>query len=56
MKILSGKELAGFVKARQEIQVQNMTKKPTLLIIRDSDNAVIENMLISKFAMAKISA
>ncbi|MBR2641316.1 bifunctional 5,10-methylenetetrahydrofolate dehydrogenase/5,10-methenyltetrahydrofolate cyclohydrolase [Candidatus Saccharibacteria bacterium] len=42
MKILSGKELAGFVKARQEIQVQNMTKKPTLLIIRDSDNAVIE--------------
>ena len=42
MKILSGKELAGFVKARQEIQVQNLTKKPTLLIIRDSDNPVIE--------------
>lgn len=42
MKTLSGKELAGFVKARQETQVQSLKKQPTLLIIRDSDNAVIE--------------
>ncbi|MBR3353131.1 bifunctional 5,10-methylenetetrahydrofolate dehydrogenase/5,10-methenyltetrahydrofolate cyclohydrolase [Candidatus Saccharibacteria bacterium] len=41
MKILSGKELAGFVKERQAHQVSSMTKTPKLLIIRDSDNPVI---------------
>ena len=41
MKILNGKELAGFIKERQARQVRSMDKKPTLLIIRDSDNPVI---------------
>ncbi len=41
MKILNGHELADFIKKRQAHQVRSMTKKPTLLIIRDSDNPVI---------------
>ncbi|MBQ1528368.1 bifunctional 5,10-methylenetetrahydrofolate dehydrogenase/5,10-methenyltetrahydrofolate cyclohydrolase, partial [Candidatus Saccharibacteria bacterium] len=41
MKILNGKELAGFIKERQAREVRAMKKKPTLLIIRDSDNPVI---------------
>ena len=41
MKLLNGSELAGFIKERQRILVNNMTKKPKLLIIRDSDNPVI---------------
>ncbi len=41
MKILNGRELADFVKERQAHQVRNMAEKPTLLIIRDSDNPVI---------------
>ena len=41
MKILDGRELAGFVKERQAHQVRSMREKPTLLIIRDSDNPVI---------------
>ncbi len=41
MKILDGKELAGFIKERQAHVVRAMKKKPTLLIIRDSDNPVI---------------
>ena len=41
MKILNGKELAGFIKERQSHQVASMQKKPKLLIIRDSDNPVI---------------
>ena len=41
MKILNGKELAGFIKERQAHQVRGMKKKPKLLIIRDSDNPVI---------------
>ena len=41
MKELNGRELAGFIKERQRIQVQNMQKKPKLLILRDSDNPVI---------------
>ena len=40
-KILSGRELAGFIKERQAYEVAGMEKKPTLLIIRDSDNPVI---------------
>lgn len=40
-KILDGRELAGFIKERQASTVKNMSKKPTLLIIRDSDNPVI---------------
>ena len=41
MKILNGRELANFIKERQANQVASMAKKPTLLIIRDSDNPVI---------------
>ena len=41
MKILNGKELAGFIKERQAHQVASLKTKPTLLIIRDSDNPVI---------------
>lgn len=41
IKILDGRELAGFIKERQASTVKNMSKKPTLLIIRDSDNPVI---------------
>lgn len=40
-KILDGRELAGFIKERQARVVAGMDKKPTLLIIRDSDNPVI---------------
>lgn len=40
-KILDGRELAGFIKERQAHEVAEMVKKPTLLIIRDSDNPVI---------------
>ncbi len=42
MKSLNGKELAGFIKERQAHQVRSLPVKPTLLIIRDSDNPVIE--------------
>lgn len=41
-KILSGRELAGFIKERQSIEVKQIKKKPTLLIIRDSDNPIIK--------------
>jgi len=44
MKILNGKELAGFVKERQAHQVRSLQARrafPKLLIIRDSDNPVI---------------
>ena len=41
MKILDGRELAGFIKERQAAQVHQMSKKPKLLILRDSDNPVI---------------
>ena len=44
MKILNGKELAGFVKERQAHLVNSLRGqgvKPKLLIIRDSDNPVI---------------
>lgn len=40
-KILDGRELAGFIKERQANTVRGISKKPTLLIIRDSDNPVI---------------
>ena len=41
MKELNGKELADFIKERQVHVVRSMSQKPTLLIIRDSDNPVI---------------
>ena len=41
MKILNGTELAGFVKERQAHEIRGMSKSPTLLIIRDSNNPVI---------------
>lgn len=40
-KILDGRELAGFIKERQANTIRSMDSKPTLLIIRDSDNPVI---------------
>lgn len=49
MKILNGSELAGFIKERQAHQVRVMSKKPKLLIIRDSDNPVI-----TKYVQLKI--
>lgn len=39
---LNGRELAGFIKERQSRQVSSMKVKPHLLIIRDSDNPVID--------------
>ena len=41
MKILSGKDLAGFIKERQAHQVAGLSQPPHLLIIRDSNNPVI---------------
>ena len=41
MKILDGRELAGFVKERQAHQVAALSKKPKLVILRDSNNPVI---------------
>ena len=41
MKLLNGRELAGFIKERQRHQVSSLKTKPKLLIIRDSDNPVI---------------
>ncbi|MBR3252864.1 bifunctional 5,10-methylenetetrahydrofolate dehydrogenase/5,10-methenyltetrahydrofolate cyclohydrolase [Candidatus Saccharibacteria bacterium] len=45
VKILNGRELAGFIKERQAGQVSSLIRrlgrKPKLLIIRDSDNPVI---------------
>lgn len=41
MKILSGQELADFIKARQVGQVSTLKTRPKLLIIRDSNNPVI---------------
>ncbi len=41
-KELNGKELAGFIKERQAREIRSLSRKPRLLIIRDSDNPVIE--------------
>ena len=41
MKLLNGKELAGFIKERQRHQVAGFSRKPHLLIIRNSDSPVI---------------
>lgn len=42
MKILDGRELAGFIKERQfEVGRGTLGRRPKLLIIRDSDNPVI---------------
>ena len=50
MKVLNGSELAGFIKERQVHVVLGMKKKPTLLIIRDSDNPVITKYVNLKIA------
>lgn len=50
MKVLNGSELAGFIKERQVHVVRGMKKKPTLLIIRDSDNPVITKYVNLKIA------
>lgn len=41
MKILNGKDLAGYIKEKQAHQVRSLSVTPKLLIIRDSDNPVI---------------
>jgi methylenetetrahydrofolate dehydrogenase (NADP+)/methenyltetrahydrofolate cyclohydrolase len=41
MKILDGRELASFIKERQFHVVRGMSRRPKLVIIRDSDNPVI---------------
>ena len=50
MKILNGKELADFIKERQAHQVATLKDKPTLLILRDNDNPVI-----NKYVQLKVS-
>lgn len=51
MKILDGQNLAGFIKERQAHQVRSLgTNKPTLLILRDSDNPVITKYVNLKIA------
>ena len=54
MKILNGKELAGFIKERQAGQVRAAVsdggRTPKLLIIRDSDNPVILKYVNLKIA------
>ena len=50
-KVLSGREIAGFVKERQANFVRTLRSKniyPTLLILRDSDNPVIEKYVSLK--------
>ena len=45
MKILDGRELADFIKERQSREAANLQasgQNPTLLIVRDSKNPVIE--------------
>lgn len=53
MKILDGKELAGFVKERQAAEVRSLQAQgvsPKLVIIRDSDNPVIVKYVNLKIA------
>lgn len=42
MKLLNGRELASFIKERQAHQVAGLSTEPVLLIVRDSNNPVIE--------------
>ena len=53
MKILDGKKLAEFIKERQYKVVKGMSKKPKLLIIRDSDNPVIMKYVAMKKAYGR---
>ena len=49
MKILNGADLRDFIKERQAHQAASLkSKRPTLLIIRDSDNPVIEKYVSLK--------
>lgn len=50
MKILDGKELADFIKERQAAEIRGLARKPKLLILRDSDNPVIEKYVKLKIA------
>ena len=45
MKILNGKELAGFIKERQAHQVKLLNKQPKLLIVHDNNSPVIEKYI-----------
>lgn len=47
-KILNGRELAGFIKERQATVVRGLKRKPSLLIIRDSENPVISKYVSLK--------
>lgn len=53
MKILNGKELAGFIKERQAHEVKTLKTTPKLLIIRDSDNPVITKYVNLKITYGK---
>lgn len=53
MKILSGRELAGFIKERQAHQVASLEKPPKLLILRDNDDPVIQKYVNLKKAYAE---
>lgn len=48
MKILSGRELSGYVKERQAHEVRSLAKKPTLAILRDNDEPVISKYVSLK--------
>lgn len=50
MKLLSGTDLASYVKARQASEVASLPRAPHLLIIRDSDNPVITKYVNLKVA------
>ena len=52
-KILSGRDLASFIKERQAHQVAGMDIGPHLLIIRDSDNPVIAKYVNLKIKYGK---
>lgn len=53
MKILDGKELAGFIKERQFTQVKSLKKRPKLLIVRDNKSPVIEKYVNLKINYGK---
>ena len=50
MKLLSGSDLASYIKARQANEVASLPSAPQLLIIRDSDNPVITKYVNLKVA------
>ena len=53
MKILSGRELADFIKERQARQISSLEKPPKLLILRDNDSPVIQKYVNLKKSYAE---